>query len=153
MERTLILFKPDAIQRGLVGEILGVFEKKGLKIVGMKMLRMTPDLSKRHYAHLVDKPFYADLEKFMTSQPIIAMVLEGVEVVSVVRDIVGATNARKAAPGTIRARFSNSLSRNVIHASDSVETAKKEISNFFSDEELFEYDFALKPFFYAGDEE
>ncbi len=153
MERTLILFKPDAIQRGLVGEILSVFEKKGFKIVGTKMLKMTPELAKRHYAHLVDKPFYPDLERFMTSQPIIAMVIEGVDVVSVVRDIVGATNARQAAPGTIRARFSNSVSRNVIHASDSVETAKKEIANFFSEEELFDYELVLKPFFYAGDEE
>ncbi|MFH1393717.1 MAG: nucleoside-diphosphate kinase [Candidatus Micrarchaeota archaeon] len=151
-ERTLLLIKPDAIQRGLVGEITARFEKKGLKIVGMKMLRLTPEVSKQHYAHLVDKPFYADLEKFMTGNPIIGMVVEGKEAVETVRLIVGPTNATKAPAGTIRGDFSNSTSRNVIHASDSVETAAKEVPRFFKASELFDYKFVNGYYRYADDE-
>jgi len=151
-ERTLILLKPDAIQRGFVGRIITRFEEKGLKIVAMKMLKMTPSLAKEHYAHLVQKPFYPDLEKFMTSQPIIAMIIEGKEAVEVVRNMLGPTNATKAPAGTVRGDFSNSTSRNVIHASDSKETAEKEIKRFFKDEEIFEYEFANESFRYASDE-
>lgn len=151
MERTLILLKPDAVQRGFIGQVLSRFEKKGLKLVGMKMLRMSPALAKEHYAHLVSKPFYPDLEKFMTSNPIVAAVLEGKESVEVVRTLCGPTNATKAPAGTIRGDFSNSTSRNVIHASDSKETAVKEVARFFKKEELFDYDLN-KVWLYAPDE-
>lgn len=152
MERTLILLKPDALQRGLVGRIITRFEEKGLKIIGLKMMKMAPALAKEHYEHLASKPFYPGLEQFMTHNPIVAMCVEGVEAVEVSRSIVGATNARKAAAGTIRGDFSMSTSRNVIHASDSVETAKKEVAKFFKEEELFAYPFVLKDYFYAEDE-
>jgi len=151
-ERTLLLIKPDAVQRGLVGEITARFEKKALKIVGMKMFRLTPEVSKEHYAHLVDKPFYADLEKFMTGNPIVGMVVEGKEAVETVRLIVGPTNATKAPAGTIRGDLSNSTSRNVIHASDSKETAEKEVARFFSENELFDYEFVNSIYRYADDE-
>lgn len=151
VERTLILLKPDAIQRGFVGEIIGRFEKKGLKIVAMKMLKMSKELSKDHYSHLVSKPFYPDLEEFMTHQPIIAMAVEGKEAVEVVRLIVGPTNATKAPAGTIRGDLSNSTSRNVIHASDSKETAVKEVARFFKKEEILEYNLN-RNYLYAADE-
>ncbi|MEM3422583.1 MAG: nucleoside-diphosphate kinase [Candidatus Bilamarchaeaceae archaeon] len=151
-ERTLILLKPDAIQRGFVGEIISRFEKKGLKIVALKMLKMTPTLAKEHYAHLVEKPFYPDLEKFMTTHPIIAAIIEGKEAVEVVRTMLGPTNATRAPAGTVRGDLSNSTSRNVIHASDSKETAQKEIERFFKKDEIFEYEFATENFRYASDE-
>ncbi len=152
LQRTLVLIKPDAIQRGFVGEILSRFEQKGLKLIALKMLKMTSEKSKDHYSHLVDKPFYPDLENFMTTHPIIALVLEGKEAVEVVRTLVGPTNATKAPPGTIRGDLSNSTSRNVIHASDSLETAKAEISRFFTEEELFSYEFSWKDYLKASDE-
>lgn len=152
IERTLVIIKPDGIQRGVVGEIISRFEKKSLKIVGMKMIQMDKKLAKEHYAHLADKPFYPDLEKFVTEHPILLMVAEGKEAVEVVRLIVGPTNATKAPGGTIRGNFSNSTSRNVIHASDSKETADKEIKRFFKDDELFDYKFANEYYRYAPDE-
>lgn len=151
-EKTLILIKPDAIQRGLVGEMIARFEKKGFKIVGMKLLQMSKNLAKEHYAHLVDKPFYPDLEKFVTEHPMLAMAVEGKDAVEVVRLIVGPTNASKAPAGTMRGDFSNSTSRNVIHASDSKETAEKEVKRFFKDEELFDYEFKNQYYRYASDE-
>ncbi len=152
VERTLVIIKPDGIQRGAAGEIISRFEKKGLKIVGMKMIKMDRKLAKEHYAHLADKPFYPDLEKFVTEHPILLFVAEGKEAVEVVRLIVGPTNATKAPAGTIRGDFSNSTSRNVIHASDSKETAEKEIKRFFKYDELFSYKFANEYYRYAPDE-
>ncbi|MFH2106606.1 MAG: nucleoside-diphosphate kinase [Candidatus Micrarchaeota archaeon] len=152
MERTLLLLKPDAIQRGLIGEIVSRFETKGMKIVGLKMLQMTPQLAKEHYAHLVSKPFYPDLEKFMTENPIVAVCVEGKMAVDVVRNIVGPTDAKKAPAGTVRGDLSNSTSRNVIHASDSLETAKKEVPRFFKDNELFGYKSVLEYYLFAKDE-
>ncbi len=151
-DRTLILIKPDGIQRGLIGEAIARLEKKGLKIVGMKMVHIDKALAKDHYSHLTSKPFYPDLEKFITSYPVVAMVVEGKEAVEVVRLIVGPTNATKAEGGTIRGDFSNSTSRNIIHASDSKETAEKEIKRFFKKDELFDYKLVLNEFLYAGDE-
>ena len=150
-ERTLLLLKPDAIQRSLIGEILARFEKKGFKIIGMKMLKMSKELAKDHYAHLVSKPFYPDLEKFVTEHPLVAVVIEGKEAVEVTRLIVGPTNASKAPGGTIRGDLSNSTSRNIIHASDSKETAEKEVHRFFKKEELFEYKMH-EEYLYASDE-
>jgi nucleoside-diphosphate kinase len=152
MERTLILFKPDVLQRGLLGEIIARFEKKGLKIVGLKMLKMSPAVAKEHYAHLTAKPFYPGLEKFITHMPIVAMAVEGVEAVEVGRKLAGVTNSRKAEAGTIRGDFSNSTSRNAIHASDTLETAGKEVARFFKKEELFDYRMVLHEYFYAEDE-
>lgn len=152
MERTLLLIKPDAFQRAIVGEILSRIERKALKIVGMKMFRMSPELAKEHYAHLVDKPFYPGLEAFMTKDPILVVAVEGQEAVEVVRKVVGVTNARKAEPGTIRGDFSMSTGRNTIHASDSAETAKKELARFFSKGELFDYGLKLENYIYAEDE-
>ncbi|MFA6530297.1 MAG: nucleoside-diphosphate kinase [Candidatus Micrarchaeia archaeon] len=151
MERTLILLKPDAVQRGLIGRIVSRFEEKGLKVAGMKMIRVTPELAKEHYSHLVSKQFYPDLEKFITSNPIVAMAIEGKEAVEVVRLMCGPTNATKAPSGTIRGDFSNSTSRNVIHASDSKETAAKEVPRFFKSDELFDYELN-RMWLYASDE-
>lgn len=151
-ERTLLLLKSDAVQRGLIGRILERFEVKGFKIVGLKMIKISPALAKEHYAHLVSKPFYPDLEKFMTENPVVAVVVEGKEAVEVVRNIVGPTNASKALAGTIRGDLSNSTSRNIIHASDSKETAVKEIARFFKNEELFNYKLITESFLYASDE-
>ena len=152
IERTLLLLKPDAIQRGLIGRMITRFEEKGFRIVGMKMLKLSRETAKEHYSHLLDKPFYPGLEEFMTSHPIITMVVEGQECVEVVRKMVGATNARKADAGTIRGDYSLSTGRNTIHASDSPETAKKEIARFFSDDELFDYELRVFEYLYAEDE-
>jgi nucleoside-diphosphate kinase len=151
-ERTLLLIKPDALQRGLVGDILARFERKGFKIAGMKMLQMSKEMSRDHYSHLVSKPFYPDLEKFVTSHPLVAVVIEGKEAVEVTRLIVGPTNASKAPGGTIRGDLSNSTSRNVIHASDSKETAEKEVKRFFKPNELFDYKLNVEHYLYAPDE-
>ncbi len=151
-ERTLLLLKPDALHRGLIGAIISRFETKGFKIVGLKMIHISKELSKKHYSHLVSKPFYPDLEKFMTTDPVVAMVIEGKEAVDVVRLIVGPTNASKAEGGSIRGDFSNSTSRNVIHASDSKETAVKEIARFFKPTELFEYKLSTEHYLFASDE-
>ena len=150
MERTLVLIKPDGISRELVGTVISRFERKGLKIVGLKMIRISPELAKEHYAHLVDKPFYPGLEKFMTHMPVIAMALEGKDAVSVVRTVVGVTNAREANPGTIRGDFAMSVSKNIIHASDSLDTAVKEVKRFFKDGEIFEY--SKQDYYYSDDE-
>lgn len=152
MEKTLVLLKPDALERGLIGKIISRLEAKALKIVGMKMIRISPELSKSHYAHHLGKPFYNALEKFITSRPIVAMVVEGPEAVEVVRKLAGATNARKAEPGTIRGDFSISTSTNLIHASDSRKSAEEEIKRFFKKEELFEYAFSWESFRRGDDE-
>lgn len=152
MQRTLILVKPDAVQRGLVGEIISRFEKKGLKLIGIKMLQAGDELLNDHYAHHADKPFFADLKNFMKSSPIVAMIWEGKEAIETVRLMVGPTNSRQAPPGTIRGDFSMSGANNIIHASDSPETAKAEIPRFFEPSELFEYDKSEYLHLYAPDE-
>ena len=139
MQRTLILLKPDAVQKGFTGKVIARFEEAGLRIRGCKMLRLHPDLLREHYAHIAEKPFYPEVEKFMSSVPVIALVLEGKDVVATIRDMLGVTDSRKAAPGTIRAEFGVDQMVNVAHASDSPETAEKEVKRFFSDEELFSY--------------
>ncbi len=139
MERTLILLKPDALQRNLLGDIISRFEKKGLKIVGIKMMKLTDELLAEHYAHHRDKPFFKPLVRFMESSPVIAMVLEGVEAVEAVRLLCGPTLGRRADAGSIRGDFSMSQQHNIIHASDSKETAEKEIWRFFNQDEIFDY--------------
>lgn len=153
MERTLVLLKPCTIQRGLVGEVLKRFEQKGLRMVGIKMMQLSDELLAEHYAHLVDRPFFPSLKRSMQATPVIALCYEGVGAVEVVRQMAGATNGRKALPGTIRGDFSMSGQQNIVHASDSLETAAVEVKRFFRDEELFDYaNVACRAFGYAEDE-
>lgn len=152
IEKTLVILKPDAVNRGICGEIIARFEKKGLKIVGMKMAKLSEDVLKQHYAHLSDKPFFPDLIEFMSKSPVILGVVEGRDAVNLVRQMCGVTDANKAAPGTIRGDFALSTSRNVIHASDSLDTANKEIERFFGPGEVFDYELNNKQFLYANDE-
>ena len=152
MQRTLILLKPDCVQRGLVGQIVSRFEDKGLSIVAMKMLRVTSELARQHYAEHVEKPFYPGLEEYITSSPIIAAVLEGPEVIRVVRDMVGATNGLQAAAGTIRGDYSRSRQMNLVHASDGPESATREMALYFDPSELHEYESTMTPWLKAPDE-
>lgn len=139
MERTLILCKPDALQRNLLGEVISRFERKGLKIVGLKMMRLDDVLLNDHYQHHQDKPFFDNLKSFMKSSPVVAMVLEGQEAVAAVRLIVGATRGAEADAGTIRGDLAMTT-QNIVHASDSVDNAVTEIRRFFNeDQEIFEY--------------
>ena len=140
MERTLVLLKPSCVRRALVGDVVKRFEQKGLRIIGMKMMQLDEAILAEHYAHLVEKPFFPLLQKSMMRTPVIAMCLEGIDVVTVVRAMTGATNGRKAAPGTIRGSYCMSFQANIVHASDGPETAEAEIKRFFKDEELFSYD-------------
>jgi nucleoside-diphosphate kinase len=152
MERTLIIIKPDAVQRGLVGTVLSRFEARGFSIAGMKMVQLGQELLKEHYAHIADKPFFPGIAAFMSSSPVVVAVIEGKDAVQVVRDMCGPTNARKAAPGTVRGDYSLSMQCNVIHASDSLEAAKKEIARFFSPGELHGYKRMLHDVTYSADE-
>ena len=152
MERTFVIIKPCSLQRGLVGDIISRFEKKGLKIVALKMYRFTKEKCAEHYAHLVSKPFYPIIEQSMMAAPVILCCLEGIDAVEVVRTMTGSTNGRKALPGTLRGDFCMSHQENVVHASDSLESAETELRRFFTDEDYFDYDTPLMPFLYAADE-
>lgn len=152
MERTLILFKPDCVQRRLVGRILSRFEDKGLNVIAMKMMRITPELSKQHYAEHVSKPFYPALEAFVTGAPVVAAVIEGLEAIRVIREMLGATSGLKAVAGTIRGDFSSSRQMNLVHASDGAEAAAREIELYFKPEEICAYEPTLTPWFKASDE-
>ena len=152
MERTLVLIKPDALQRDLAGEIIKIFERKGLKLVGIKMMALTDTLLDEHYSHLAGRDFFAEIKTFMRSTPIIACCWEGVDCVNTVRLLCGITKAREAAPGTIRGDYAMSVQANLVHASDSLETADIEIERFFKPEELFDYEDALNPFIYSSRE-
>lgn len=152
MEQTLVILKPSAIERGLVGEILTRFQNKGLIITAMKMMQLDEVILREHYAHLVDRPFFPQLVGSMTASPVICMVLKGVDAVSVVRTMTGVTNGRKAAPGTLRGDFCMSGQANIVHASDSVENALVEITRFFKPEEVLDYTPANRAFLYAEDE-
>lgn len=152
MERTLILIKPDALQRGLAGRIISRFEEKGLKIVGMKLIKLSDELLNEHYSHLLDKPFFGGTKRFMQLTPVVAICLEGLDSVETVRRLCGITKAREAAPGTIRGDWAMSVQANLVHASDSVETAEREVARFFGDGELFEYESALSGLVYSEDE-
>jgi nucleoside-diphosphate kinase len=137
MQRTLIIFKPDCMQQRHVGNVLNRFEQAGFTIIGCKLVRLTPAILREHYAHVADKPFYPQIEEFMSSQPVIVMALQGEQVVQKVRDLLGPTDSRKAAKGTIRGDFGTEMMKNVAHASDTVENAKAEIARFFKPEEVF----------------
>jgi len=138
-ERTLVLVKPDGVQRGLVGTVVAILEKKGLKIVGLKMLHVTEELAAKHYSAHTEKPFYRGLVNFITSSPLVAVVLEGPRAVEVVRNTMGGTNPTDAAPGTIRGDFGLDIEHNIIHGSDSTESAQTEIGLFFKTEEVLDY--------------
>jgi len=142
-QRTLVLCKPDSVQRGMVGRIISRFEQKGLKIVGLKMMKIDKDLASKHYQEHVTKPFYDELCSFIISSPLVAMVIEGENAVSVVRNLMGVTNPQDAASGTIRGDFGLNLTMNLVHGSDSPTSAKREIDLFFAPEELHDYELTL----------
>ncbi|HEX6882531.1 MAG TPA: nucleoside-diphosphate kinase [Planctomycetota bacterium] len=153
MERTLVLLKPDAVQRGLVGPILARFEQKGLKLVGLKLRQFPTALIQRHYEAHKERPFYGALVDFMTSGPVVALVLEGKNAIEVVRKLMGKTNAAEAEPGTIRGDFALSRSNNLVHGSDSAEAAKKELALFFPDaDEICEWNAPEFPWVYSPEE-
>ena len=139
MEQTFVILKPSAIQRGLVGQVIDRFQRKGLFIAGIKMMQLDEKILREHYAHLVERPFFPILVESMMATPVIVMCLKGKDAVDVVRVMTGATNCRKAAPGTIRGDFGMSGQENIVHASDSVENAEIEIKRFFKPEEIFDY--------------
>lgn len=152
MERSLVIFKPDCIHRRLVGRILARFEDKGLNVVAMKMIRVTPELAREHYAEHVDKPFYPSLEGFITAAPIVVAIIEGLEAIRVIREMLGATSGLKAAAGTIRGDFSSSRQMNLVHASDGPEAAQRECQLYFRDEEIHSYEPTIAPWLRAADE-
>jgi nucleoside-diphosphate kinase len=152
MERTLVLLKPDALQRDLVGEIISRLERKGLKLVGLKMMRLSDELLNEHYSHLVGRSFFPGVKSFMQLTPVIACCWEGTDCVNTVRALCGITKAREAAPGTIRGEFAMSVQANLIHCSDSLETAVAEVKRFFKAEEIFEYQDILESYVYSPDE-
>lgn len=152
MEKTLVIIKPSAIQRGLVGEIITRFQRKGLVIAGIKMMQLGEDILRKHYAHLVNRPFFPWILDSMMATPVIVACIKGTDVVNIVRMMTGATNGRNAAPGTIRGDFSVSSQENIVHASDSIENAEIEIKRFFKPEEIFDYEQADIEFIYAPDE-
>jgi nucleoside-diphosphate kinase len=148
MERTLIILKPDAVQRGLCGEIIARFETKGMQVVGMKLMKIPQSLAETHYEPHKGKPFYAGLVKFMTSSPVVVMALEGKDAIAISRKMMGATFGSKAEPGTIRGDFGVSNSFNLIHGSDSPESATRELGLFFKNDELIEWSPAIREWVY-----
>ena len=152
MERTLVLLKPDCVQRRLMGQIISRFENKGLNIIAMKLLQVTPDLAKQHYAEHVEKPFYPGLEAFITGAPVLAMIIQGLDVIQVIRDMLGPTSGLKAPGGTIRGDFSSSRQMNLVHASDGPEASAREIDLYFNQDEICDYEPTLTPWMKASDE-
>ena len=152
LEKTLVLLKPCTLQRALVGEITNIFERKGLRICGMKMMQLTDEILSEHYAHLSEKPFFQRVKDAMMTAPVIALCLEGVDAIAAVRALAGPTNGRNAAPGTIRGSYCMSFQENIVHASDSVENAEIEIRRFFKPEEITDYETPMLKYLYADDE-
>lgn len=152
MEQTLVILKPSAVGRGIMGEIINRFERKGLIIAGMKMIQLNDKLLDEHYAHLIDRPFFPRIKASMMATPVVVMCVKGKDAVQVVRAMTGVTNGRNAAPGTIRGDYSMSGQENIVHASDSVENAKIELDRFFAAEEIFDYTPTSFNYLYASDE-
>ena len=152
LEKTLVLLKPCKMQRALAGEIIRIFEKKGFRICCMKMMQLTDALLSEHYAHLAEKPFFQRVKDSMMTAPVVALCLEGVYAIAAVRTLAGPTNGRNAAPGTIRGSYCVSFQENIVHASDSSETAKVELARFFKPEEIFEWKQCTFDYLYANDE-
>ena len=151
-EKTLIILKPSAVQRGLIGEIINRFERKGLSLSGLKMVWLSDEILSEHYCHLKDKPFFQKVKNSMNVCPVIVCCWKGKDAVKVVRALTGVTNSREALPGTIRGDYSMSMQENIIHTSDSLETAAIELKRFFSEHELFDYNLSLISNLYAEDE-
>ena len=151
-QKTLVLLKPGTVQRALIGEVINRFERKGLRIAGLKMMQLTDELLSEHYAHLAEKPFFQRVKDSMMACPVVAMCLEGVDAIEVVRTLAGPTNGRKAPTGTIRGDYSMSFQENIVHASDSPETAKVEVTRFFREDEIFDYSMNNLLSTYANDE-
>jgi nucleoside-diphosphate kinase len=147
-----VLLKPDCVQRRLIGQVIARFEAKGLQIAAMKLIQVTPELSKKHYAEHVNRPFYPSLEAFITSAPVVALALDGLEAIQVVRDMLGATSGLKAAPGTIRGDYSSSRQMNLVHASDSEESARRELDLYFAPSDFCQIKLLLTPMMRAADE-
>jgi nucleoside-diphosphate kinase len=150
-ERSLIIIKPDALQRSIVGEIISRFERKGLKIIGMKMMHLSDVVVEDHYSHIKDKPFFPRIKKFMTSSPVVVMVVAGIKAIDSIRIIVGPTKSFEASAGTIRGDYALSMQSNVVHASDSSESAAAEIARFFAPEEIVEYEKVDTAFIFSDD--
>lgn len=151
-ERTLVLLKPDCVQRRLVGQMISRFENKGFSLVALKLLRITPDRARQHYAEHVAKPFYPGLERFITGGPVVALIVEGPQAIRVVREMLGATSGLQSAPGTIRGDFSCSRQMNLVHASDGPAAAVREIALYFRDDEIHADELTLRPWLLAADE-
>ena len=151
-EKTLVLLKPCTLQRGLAGEIISLFEKKGLQLCGCKMMQLTDEILSEHYAHLSQKPFFQRVKDSMMTAPVIALCLQGVDAIAAVRALAGPTNGRLAAPGTIRGSYCMSFQENIVHASDSPETAAIELKRFFAEGEIIEWKQCTFDYLYANDE-
>jgi len=152
MEKTLLIIKPSAVLRNLIGEIIRRFEAKGLQICAMKMMQLDDKILDEHYVHLLERPYFKYIKKSMMKSPVIVCVLQGVEVVEIAHHMAGATNGREAAPGTIRGDLSMSIQENIVHTSDTIENAEAEIARFFKPEEIFEFDFLNSSIIYADNE-
>lgn len=152
IEKTLVILKPSCLQRALVGEVITRFERKGLRLAGMKMIQLTDNILNEHYAHLSEKPFFQRVKDSMTITPVIVCCLEGVDAIAAVRKLTGDTNGRLAEPGTIRGDLCMSFQENIVHTSDSLESAEIEIKRFFKPEDMFEYKQSSFDFLYASDE-
>lgn len=152
MEKTLVILKPSSVQRGLMGRVIARFEEKGLRLAGMKMMQLDEKILNEHYAHLKGKPFFQQVKDSMMSCPVVVQCWAGVDAAKVVRNIIGITNGREAAAGTIRGDFSISAQENIVHASDSSDSAKIELKRFFKDNEIFEYKLCSFPNLYSNDE-
>lgn len=152
MEQTLVILKPSCVERCLIGEVISRIQNRGIIICGMKMMQLDEKILREHYSHLVDRPFFPELCASMMVSPVICLVLKGIDVVNVFRAMAGTTNGRNAAPGTIRGDFSMSGQANIVHASDSPESAKTEIARFFSPDEIFDYTPSYFPLLYANDD-
>lgn len=152
MEKTLVILKPSTVQRGLIGEVTSRFERKGLRLTGMKMMQLTDDILDIHYAHLKDRPFFQSVKNSMKATPVIIQCWEGINAATVVRALIGKTNGREAAPGTIRGDLAMSSQENIVHASDSADSAKTELERFFKKGEIFEYTSQTIQSLYSKDE-
>ncbi len=152
MEKTLVIIKPGAIQRGLIGEVIKRFEQKGLQLCGIKMIQLTDEILAEHYAHLAEKSFFGRIKLAMKATPVIVCCLKGLDAVHIVHKMAGATNGREALQGTIRGDFSVSIQENIIHTSDSIKTAELELARFFSENEIFDFKQSNLDYLYASDE-
>lgn len=152
MEKTLVILKPSCVQRAFMGEVISRFEKKGLRLAGIKMMQLNDAILNEHYAHLKDRPFFGRVKQSMQESPVIVQCWEGIDAAKVVRNLIGVTNGRLAAAGTIRGDFSMSAQENIVHASDSAESAKIELARFFLDNEIFDYNLSTIGSLYANDE-